>query len=49
MTISSFTFGMTVTTAGWERVNVMALPLIALVCGAIVWFALHERARKAPA
>jgi MFS family permease len=47
MVISSFTSGMTVTTAGWERVNLMALPLVALVLAAIVWFALHERARRA--
>ena len=38
MVISSFTSGMTVTTAGWERVNLMALPLIALVTAAILWF-----------
>jgi hypothetical protein len=49
MVISSFTSGMTVTTAGWERVNLMALPLIALVMALIVWFALHDRARRAAA
>ena len=49
MAISSFTSGMTVTTAGWERVNLLALPLVATVAIAIVWFALHERARKAAA
>jgi predicted MFS family arabinose efflux permease len=38
MVISSFTSGMTVTTAGWDRVNLMALPLIALVTAAILWF-----------
>jgi MFS family permease len=47
MAISSFTSGMTVTTAGWSRVNLMALPLVAVATGAILWFALHERARKA--
>lgn len=47
MAISSITSGMAVTTAGWERVNLLALPLVALVVGAILWFALHERARKA--
>jgi hypothetical protein len=36
-----------VTTAGWERVNLLALPLVALVAVAIVWFALRERARSA--
>ncbi len=49
MAISSFTSGMTVTTAGWERVNLLALPLVATVAVAIVWFALHERARKSAA
>ena len=49
MVISSFTSGMTVTSAGWEQVNLMALPLIALVAAAIAWFALHERARRAAA
>jgi hypothetical protein len=47
MVISSFTSGMTVTSAGWERVNLMALPLIALVAAALVWFALHQRAQRA--
>jgi MFS family permease len=49
MVISSFTSGATVTAAGWERVNLFALPLVAVVAVAIVWFALHERARKAAA
>jgi len=49
MAISSFTSGMTVTAAGWERVNLMALPLVALVAAAIVWYGWHERARKAAA
>jgi hypothetical protein len=40
---------MTVTSAGWERVNLMALPLIALVAAALAWFALHQRARSAAA
>jgi MFS family permease len=47
MAISSFTSGMTVTAAGWERVNLMALPLVALIAAAILWFAWHERGRKA--
>jgi MFS family permease len=47
MAISSLTSGLTVTTAGWERVNLLALPLVALVAVAIVWFALRERARSA--
>ncbi len=43
MTISSFSSGWTVTTAGWERVNLFALPLVAVVAAAIVWYALHSR------
>src|SRR6185369_2495879 len=49
MVISSFTSGMTVTSAGWERVNLMALPLIALVAAALVWFALRQRTESAAA
>jgi MFS family permease len=46
MVASSFISGMTVTTAGWDRVNLLALPLVALVTGALVWFALHQRQLK---
>jgi MFS family permease len=46
MAISSFSSGLTVTTSGWERVNLFALPLVALIAIAIIWFALHQRARK---
>ena len=49
MVISSLTSGVTVTAAGWERVNLFALPMIALVAAAIVWYALHVRAQKAAA
>src|SRR5205814_3403710 len=38
MVISSFSSGLTVTTAGWERVNLFALPLVATVAIALVWF-----------
>jgi MFS family permease len=47
MAISSLTSGLTVTTAGWQRVNLLALPLVAALAVAIAWFALRERARKA--
>jgi MFS family permease len=49
MAISSFTSGMTVTTAGWERLNLMALPLIGAVALALLWFAVRQRAAKAAA
>jgi predicted MFS family arabinose efflux permease len=42
MAISSFTSGLTVTTSGWERVNLIALPLVALVAAAIGWYALRN-------
>jgi predicted MFS family arabinose efflux permease len=49
MAISSFTSGMTVTTAGWERVNLMALPLIGVVALALFWFSMRQRAASAAA
>jgi hypothetical protein len=49
MAISSFTSGMTVTAAGWERVNQFALPMVAVVAIAILWYAVKERSRKAAA
>src|SRR5712671_138047 len=49
MAVSSFTSGLTVTAAGWERVNLFALPLVAAVAVAIVWFALRQRIAKAAA
>jgi MFS family permease len=49
MAISSFTSGLTVTQAGWERVNLYALPLVALVAIAIGWFALTQRKAGAAA
>jgi MFS family permease len=49
MLISSFASGATVTTAGWTRVNLFALPLIAIVLAALVWFALHRRKQPVPA
>jgi MFS family permease len=49
MVISSLSSGLTVTTAGWERLNLFALPLVGAVAVALVWFALTERARKAAA
>jgi len=45
MTISSFSSGMIVTTAGWEKVNLSALPLVAVVMLAILWTGAKERAR----
>jgi predicted MFS family arabinose efflux permease len=49
MAISSFISGLTVTGAGWATVNLAALPMVALVAAAIVWYALRLRADKAEA
>jgi MFS family permease len=49
MAISSLSSGLTVTTAGWERVNLFAVPLIGVVTVALVWYALTRRAQKAAA
>jgi MFS family permease len=46
MAISSFTSGLTVTTAGWERVNLVALPLVAIVAVAIAWYAIRSRSAR---
>jgi MFS family permease len=46
MLVSSFASGVAVTSAGWERANLFALPLIAVVAVALVWFAAQERARR---
>jgi MFS family permease len=44
MLVSSFASGLTVTTAGWERLNFFALPLVAVVASALLWFAWRQRA-----
>jgi MFS family permease len=48
MAISSFTSGLTVTAAGWERVNLFALPMVAVVAIAIAWYGMtHARGKGA--
>ncbi|MBI1943422.1 MAG: MFS transporter [Betaproteobacteria bacterium] len=46
MTISSLSSGMIVTNAGWEKVNLAALPLVAAIIAAIVFLAVHRRGAK---
>ena len=43
MTISSFFSGLIIIKAGWEAVNLSALPLIGIVIVAIAWLALRYR------
>jgi MFS family permease len=49
MAISSLSSGMTVTTAGWERVNLFAIPLIGVVLLALAWYAFTQRGNRAAA
>lgn len=46
MALSSFLSGFIVTHAGWEKVNLAALPLIGVVLVAIGWLALRDRAPR---
>jgi MFS family permease len=47
MALSSFFSGFLVTHAGWEKLNLAALPLLAVVVAALVWLAVLERAPRA--
>jgi len=49
MLVSSFSAGLTVTSVGWSLVNLLALPMILVVGGAIVWSMFHQRAEQRPA
>jgi MFS family permease len=49
MLVSSFSAGLTVTSAGWSRVNVLALPMIAVVTAALAWYVFHVRSQRATA
>lgn len=45
MAVSSFSSGLIVTHAGWEKVNLSALPLLAVLVAAILWLARRNRVR----
>jgi MFS family permease len=47
MAISSFSSGMIVTNAGWEKVNYAAAPLIAIVIAALVFLLLKNKRARA--
>jgi MFS family permease len=47
MALSSFSSGMIVTNAGWEKVNYAAMPLIAVVMAALVFLSLTMKKSKA--
>jgi MFS family permease len=46
MTISSLTSGVIVTSAGWEKVNYSAAPMIAVIAILIAWLGLRQRAAR---
>jgi len=46
MAVSSFTSGLIVTNAGWQNVNLAALPLIGVVLAAITWLCVTQRAAR---
>ena len=43
MALASFSSGLIVIAAGWEMVNLSALPMVAVVIVAIAWLARRER------
>jgi MFS family permease len=47
MSISSFSSGALISAAGWDRMNLGALPLLAVVAGALLWLTVlrHRKAR----
>ena len=47
MLVSSLASGATVTAAGWERVNLYALPMVVLAALAILWYGATQRRRAA--
>jgi hypothetical protein len=44
MGVSSFSSGALVSLAGWERMNVAALPVLAIVAVAVLWLARRRAA-----
>jgi MFS family permease len=46
MALSSFSSGMIVTNAGWEKVNYAATPLIAVVIAALLFLTVHMRKNR---
>jgi MFS family permease len=49
MLFSSLFSGLIVTNAGWEKVNYAALPLVAVILGALAWLALRSRSENGAA
>jgi len=47
MALSSFSSGAMVSAAGWEVMNVVALPILVLIAAVVIWYGRH-RGRRAP-
>jgi hypothetical protein len=47
MAVSSFSSGAMVSAAGWEVMNVAALPILVFIAAVVIWYARH-RGRRAP-
>ena len=45
MAVSSFSSGLVVTSAGWDRINLFALPFIGVAMAALAWLGWHGRRR----
>jgi MFS family permease len=46
MGLSSFASGALVSTAGWEKMNLGVIPVLAVALGAVLWLALSRRAAR---
>ena len=46
MAVSSFSSGAMVSAAGWEVMNVVALPILALIAAVVIWYGRHRGRRK---
>jgi len=46
MGVSSFASGALVSSAGWEKMNLGAIPVLAVALGAVLWLALSRRAAR---
>ena len=46
MGLSSFASGALVSSAGWEKMNLGAIPVLAVALGAVLWLAMSRRAAR---
>ncbi len=46
MAFSSFSSGAMVSAAGWEVMNLVTLPILALIAGVVIWYGRHRGRRR---